>query len=485
MTESVKTCVFVIVGAVALGLAWWARPAPFDRAAGLDDAGQRFFEQFDPLTARSMEILSVNPETVARSAFKVAQVDSKWAIPSRENYPADAQDRLAGAAVSVMDLIKGPSVSDSPADHELFGVVDPAGNGAASAGAGTRVTLQDEGNKTLVDLIIGKDVKDAEQVRYIRVPGRDRVYTAKVDTAQLSTKFEDWIERDLLKLEPSQIKEVFIEDYSIDELNGRVNVADHLKLSYEQAGDTWTLEGLAADETISKPRVDEMKAALDDLKIVDVHRKPAGLSAQLQSDKGLTLDPVAQGSLQTRGYFVVGGQLLSNEGETFVKMSDGVEYSLRFGEVVDYDEGSANLGADQSSEESGNKLGRYVFVTTSFDSGLIPPPELEDVPELPPATQPAEGDSSATQPTEDPARAAIIAANEQKQKDYDKKVADGQQRVRELNRRFADWYFVVSDATYQKLRLKRVDLVTKAGDPATMPAQPPTMPMSIPPAPPG
>jgi hypothetical protein len=488
MNESGKTVVFVMLGVIALGVAWWARPATIDRTDVLDDAGQRFFDEFDPLAARSLEIVNINPDTAALSQFKVAQVDGKWCIPSRENYPADAQDRLAGAASNVMDLTKGPSVSDSPADHELYGVVDPAGVESAPAGAGTRVTMQDEKSATLVDLIIGKEVKDAQQVRYVRVPGRDRVYAVKVDPSQLSTKFEDWIERDLLKLEPLQIKEVVVDDYSIDELNSRIVRGEPLRLKYDTTASAWSLDGLGDGETLNKTKLDEMRSALDNLQIVDVHRKPAGLSTQLQGEAAMTLDQEAALSLQSRGYYIVRGQLLSNEGETFIRMNDGVEYSLRFGEVVEYEQGSTDLNAEDSLADESNSPGRYVFVTARFDSGLIPPPELEEVPELPatppateetttqPAGAEAETQPAATQPSEDPGRQAIIAANEQKQKDYDKKVADGQERVKDLNRRFADWYFVVSDDTYQKIRLRRSDVVSKAGDPATQPAEMPALP---------
>ena len=40
---------------------------------------------------------------------------------------------------------------------------------------------------------------------------------------------------------------------------------------------------LAADEELNAAKLDEMKTALDDLKIVDVRRKPAGLSADLKA----------------------------------------------------------------------------------------------------------------------------------------------------------------------------------------------------------
>ena len=36
-----------------------------------------------------------------------------------------------------------------------------------------------------------------------------------------------------------------------------------------------------------------------------------------------------------------------------------------------------------------------------------------------------------------------------------------QKRVRELNGRFADWYYVVSDAEYSKIHLDRAGVIQK------------------------
>ena len=63
------------------------------------------------------------------------------------------------------------------------------------------------------------------------------------------------------------------------------------------------------------------------------------------------------------------------------------------------------------------------------------------------------------------ARTKIEAENKQKQQDYDKKLEAGRTRVKELNDRFADWYYVISDDVYQKIRLNR-DNIVKAKEPA-------------------
>ena len=39
------------------------------------------------------------------------------------------------------------------------------------------------------------------------------------------------------------------------------------------------------------------------------------------------------------------------------------------------------------------------------------------------------------------------------------KVQEAEKKVRELNGRFADWYYVISEDTYKKMRLRRVDII--------------------------
>jgi hypothetical protein len=73
-------------------------------------------------------------------------------------------------------------------------------------------------------------------------------------------------------------------------------------------------------------------------------------------------------------------------------------------------------------------------------------------------------------------RRRIERENRLAQEAYDEKVKAGQKRVRELNSRFADWYYVVSEAEYGKIRLGRAGVIqAKAADepPAAPAAEPP------------
>jgi hypothetical protein len=82
-------------------------------------------------------------------------------------------------------------------------------------------------------------------------------------------------------------------------------------------------------------------------------------------------------------------------------------------------------------------------------------------------------DPDAAAEAEEKARAAkraeikrIKEDNKRKEDDYNKKVADGEKRVKELNERFADWYYVISDGTYKKIHISRDQVIKKKTQPA-------------------
>ena len=58
-------------------------------------------------------------------------------------------------------------------------------------------------------------------------------------------------------------------------------------------------------------------------------------------------------------------------------------------------------------------------------------------------------------------RRRVERENRRKQDEYDDKVKAAQKRVKELNARFADWYYVVSDEEYAKIHLDRSGVVQK------------------------
>jgi len=497
MNENTKTFVFVacagvalaaVVGLSALTRSWTPEPSPEA------EVGKPLFKEFDALAINSMKILKFDEGTGTATPFEVSQVNNIWSIPSHENYPADAEKQLADVAEAVMDrnvLTVEPDAG--PGSHADYGVVDPNPKTleAGAEGVGTRITMQGE-DATLLDLIIGAEVPDRPGLRYVRRAGQDRVYTVEIDPSKVSTKFEDWIEEDLLKLSSLDIKQVEIRDHSVDEVNGVIDYESEMVLGYDSTGDPkwtmlvdrdWQAEGwtpitMAEDEELDEDVLGDLTRALDDLKIVDVQRKPTGLSGDLKTVEGLTIDQEGFASLMSKGFFLQDGELISNEGDIRCLVDGGVEYVLRFGNLA----GSTSAStAEEGSEGGGDAdtsdadVNRYIFVMAQFNPEAIPKPELEELPQVPAEGEatpgeatPSEGDAAEGETPDDTSvddakaeRERIEKENQREQDEYDDKVAEGKKRVDELNARFADWYYVISDEVYKKIHVSRDQIVKK------------------------
>src|SRR5262249_46348835 len=154
---------------------------------------------------------------------------------------------------------------------------------------------------------------------------------------KLSTNFETWIEKDLLKMNALDVERIRLRDYSILRTNRGLAADMRLEAAvhFNSTESKWELEELAnfngknkqatkllEDEELNKEKLDGMKTALDDLKIVDVRRKPKGLSSDLRAEDTLANDNEGVKSLTEKGFYLVGKDLYSANGEVFVGMKD-------------------------------------------------------------------------------------------------------------------------------------------------------------------
>ncbi|HEY2894408.1 MAG TPA: DUF4340 domain-containing protein [Pirellulales bacterium] len=540
MKEQHKTLTFVLVAAIA-GLVAWEPWRPSLLTSNVPEGvGEKLFPEFkDPLAAKSLEVVTFNEEDATLRDFKVAQNNGVWSIPSHSDYPADAADHMAQAATALLDLEKLNLASDKPGDQELYGVIAPDVSKLrpGMVGVGTRIIVKGDQEKPLADLVIGKDVKDQPGLRYVRSADRDQIYVVKVKTDKFSTKFEDWIEKDLLKLQAFDVRDVELNDYSTADnvsvdggIQLQVKKRNRIKVAYDDTKSNWKLieisefddKGkpipgeLAEDEELNNEKLNALKTALDDLKIVDVQRKPKGLSQDLKASDELVKDNEAALSLVQRGFFPVGAdrEIYSSEGEATCTTKDGIRYVLRFGRLAGGDEGASDAKAEGDSKEKSNPaLNRYLFVMAQFDESQIAKPQLEplageekseeseaDASEKPADAKQADEDKKSDEKPDDAAETKTAAQdddekkfdekaaaapdapaaeekkpttpdeekqiafereNKRKQDEYDNAIKKGQEKVKELNERFADWYFIIPDDVYKKIHLGRADIVKK------------------------
>ena len=548
MSEGVKTIIFAIVALVVAVAAVVSRPRQ-EELNVREGIGKPLFKEFDdPSKAASMKIVKYDEELGQISTFEVAR-DKKtgaWVIPSHASYPADVKERMRDAALMLVDLPILGVPTEMPGEHSLFGVVAPDKDkiDVGEEGVGVLVTFEDKKGQDVASLVIGKKAKDREDQRFVRIPRQDAVYAVKIDPDKLSTKFEDWIEKDLLQLESWDIEDVAIKNYTVDRTLTALQLDQKFDFDAQYKDAEWKLVNLTeykngqpvvgalgSDEELNKDKLNDLKTEVDKLEIVDVFRKPAGLGRDLKAGEDFKNNKEGRADFSKRGFYVVpfkgAVELFSANGEVHVGMKDGVQYVLRFGETV---------AASKDEETEGEN--RYLFAMARVDMSKLPAPELEDLPEAGEAkvedkdadassgetsadsTTSAEADATETaeaeskdeeeakvksdessdsdadadkeakkknkdsdddepkadesndagadkEPEDKEAKEAeiekererISKENERKLNEYNEKVKKAKEKAAELNTRFGDWYYVVSEEQYEKIFLGLDDLV--------------------------
>ena len=450
MSELQKTMMFGGAAVVLVTLALVTGPR---RAApeAFFDVGETFFPEFtDPETATGLEVVEFNADTAAATVFRVTNRDGLWTIPSHHDYPADGEERLANTAAGVIAIIKDDFLSDNVTDHESFGVIDPHDQSVSTLrGRGRRVTFKGPSEQVLADLIIGNRVEGRPGYNFVRVPDQNRVYAARTDI-NISTRFNDWIETNLLGVERDDVKRTVLNEYQIDERTGAVRRRGEFIVDWVEDY-VWTANDVPAGMEVDYVQMNLLVGGIMGLEIVGVRPKPEGLSGNLrQAFEARTITNADLQTMQARGFYPTqSGDMLSNEGELLVRTEEAVLYTLRFGEIL-YGSGNAVAVGDETSDDEDAGVGenRYVLITAEFDPSSLPEPSRPSNRDFEnkAAGQWTDGDR------ENKERADLYAQ-------WERRTEAGQSRAEELSIRFAKWYYVISAGSYNRVHKTREDFL--------------------------
>jgi len=408
MNENTKSIAFIAVTAAFVALAIYTTPEKIDPTSKGSQMGQALFETFDTRSATGIEIVEIDEENLEAKSIEIAQTDKGWWIrrPQKPDYPANADNQVKDVSTILLDLRILDVASEGAGEHAQYGVVDPSKANPGDAGVGKSIALKNSSGSNLAQLIIGNEVEGLSRTRYVRKPQENTVYTAEVQNANdVSTKFVDWVEEDFLDLDKWNIKQITLDNYEVNLAQGQLNRSGNpLVLDYDSS--EWKLSGssLTEKEELDKEKLDALKDALDDLKIIDVEKKPEILVNNLKKGneffnnlKDQKNQAVVQ-SLQQKGFYTVAVQnpqgqqvpkVVSNKGEVLVGMKDGVEYVLRFGDIY--------RGPEEDENSTGDS--RYIYAFARVNPNLLDPLDLEPVPEaLTPPPPPSSPDNNTSSP---------------------------------------------------------------------------------------
>ena len=429
-----------LLAAVTAVPAWWVGP---QRAPGPGDlTGQMLNRSGKEVSAEQIAELRVvtwDDGAGAAKVFEVKMAGGTWTIPSHFDYPADGGSRVGKTSGGVRNVVRGRLATNDANRHEEFGVIDPLTDDATKKGRGKRVVLKDATGGVLVDLIVGSRASEGEGQFFVRDVNDNAVYVAKLD-ADISTRFTDWIETDLLKVKAEDVRQLVISDYSVNEQQGSVDERTVTVLKRKDGSSDWESPGLAADKKVGKETVDKIMTQATGLKLAGVRQ----FNLNWLGKTGFF--PVPNAALIARPNALVvklGNKdyaLFGNEGRMDVTTKDGLRYSLVFGEISLEDEDKPSTEADKAKKlakdvKDGGGHPRYMSVYVAYDPTL---------------------DEDAIKEAEAKAKKDAEAKPEDKKPADDKPVAvktpPGKARAEKAQARFGRFFYVISDESFKALR---------------------------------
>ena len=439
----------IVLGIVALVTAVpaWSRPSAATTLSA-DLAGQLLVKggkEVAPEQISGLRVVTWDDSAGTAKRFEVKRSGNAWIIPSHFDYPADGGTRVGKTAGGVLNVKRGRLVTQDPSQYEELGVIDPLDQSSGiKKGRGKRITLSDQTGAVVVDLIVGNRPNDGDGVSFVREVDSKEVYTAKVDV-DISTRFVDWVETDLLKLKKDDLRKVLIEDYSVDADKGTINQRGETAIDRKDGGADWSADSAPTGKRLAKDVVDKLLSEATGLKLAGI--RPFSLE-DLQRDGFFPL--ADQNLLKEPNALVLslGGRpyaLYSNEGRLDLVTKDGLDYSLVFGNVsVDDEE------ADQSQKPAQSK-------DAAKDKAAVKDAAKEDGKD---AAKPHNRFMAVfvryDETHDDVAKEQAAAEAKKSEKDKDKKDAKdkptGRERASKVSARFLKFFYVISDDSFKNMR---------------------------------
>lgn len=466
MNDSLKTAVFFLVALLVLIPAVYLSLPERETFQSSQMINQVLFPELtNVMDVGALAIQTPEKNGTTRN-LEVKKIGGQWILSSFSGYPANAQNRMVDVVSALSGLEVLRVVGEDETTRAQCGVLtSEEAPSAEPTELGTRITIRSPQDKMLLDLILGHEVEEGTGKYYVRRAGQNPVYVVNMDPSRLSANFIDWIETDLLKIQPSDIASLFALDCRLDfHANADGSPAfDHrgqfmLAQKYMEDPD-WVLvsnqkvfgngmrdEGMPAGQVLNLPGLRRVSKSLADTRICGVQRKPAALRETFLHPESLSVSDDLNQLLQERGFCVLPmdlGQgpinaLFSTDGQLHVYTAGGVVYRLFFGGIAGQ-EAIADL-----AEIGDRKFYRYLLLTAELYPQGIEQPNLQ---ELPPKPE-DEADAAAKAQY-----AAVLEMNQQEQKIYEEKLAQAREEVEKMNALFADWFYIIPEDVYQQIHV--------------------------------
>jgi len=293
----------ILAGVLALqiilvAVVFWPRPAA--SVAG----GEPLFPGVVPGQITRLTISDAKGQ-----AIQLARSMGKWTLPEADDYPA-LESKVPELLDKIVALKADRLVTQTPASHKRLKVAE---------GDFERQIEFELDDGTMHTLYLGTSPSYGSS--HVRADGQDEVYLASLSASDAGVNASLWVDTLYFSLTQDQIVALTLENN-----NGR------FEFEKDEAG-TWTMMGLAADETLNENNVTSMVSRISSLRML----RPLGKTEQ--DNYGLK-EPNAVVTVKTRDsegnvktYSLrVGAQ--DDEDNSFVVISSESPYYVRVSEYT-------------------------------------------------------------------------------------------------------------------------------------------------------
>jgi hypothetical protein len=410
-------------------------PEPVDTETQLN---QKLFPELALDQVRSLTITSFDRENRQFENIQLRRIRDSWLITTAADYPAGNTSRIA----SVFDVIAEATIlefkSSDASTHQLYGVVDPdqMADSTTQTGFGSKVSLADNNNRPLAELIIGDAIGDNTVQCFVRIAGQPNVYVVQASRSIFSTRLADWVDGNLLDVKGtraggSDVRAVQIDYYILE--GEKVSAESPLKYIYradfnmQEGSLSMSLAkpvdgGGLGDPQSDIPRnpqtVQNLVANLRQIQYHAVGKKPSVASQALLDGKTDSPDLDTLNNFGFRRSTQPGRWFDSKNGQLIMSTQSGVDWTLSFGAVA------VNANAADV------RISYYLVVTATVNESTFPEP--------PPPTDPENADQKTEYERAVQRRTDSLAAARNLAKQY--------------NDRHAPWLYLIGEEALRALR---------------------------------
>ena len=282
---------------VLVAVAFWPKPASVAGGESL----------LAGLEAEQISQLTISDETGKQ--IRLANNLGSWVLPEADDYPC-LENKVPEFLEKIVALKTSRLVTQTPASHKRLKV---------AADAFERRVGIELADGTTHRLYLG--TSPSYGAIHVRAAGQDEVYLASLSASEAGVNASDWVDTLYFSVAQDQLVALTLENG-----NGRFEFE-------KDAAGTWTMKGLAADETLNENNVSGLVSRIASLRMLRPLGKAERDDYGLKEPSAVVTFETRDGEGNTKSYAIrVGAK--SDEDNSYVVISSESPYYVRVSEYT-------------------------------------------------------------------------------------------------------------------------------------------------------